>query len=124
MNKKIIYLVEKTTGSYEDRFTEIVKASFDREKIKKYISDKETEYKDIYEISKIWEKEWTKDESHKESFEEEESFIEYLKEKFPLDVERFGIEKLRQAYDLYERGILDDCPFYTTVEIEVDSDND
>lgn len=122
MNEKIIYLVKKTTGSYEDRFTEIVKASFDREKIKKYISDKETEYKDIYEISRLWKEKWAK--SNETLLDEEETFIEHLKENFPLDVERFGIEKLKQAYDLYERGVLNDCPFYTIEEVEVDSDND
>ena len=123
MENKIIYLVERTTGNYSDRFIEIVKAFDTSEKAAKYIKARDIEFFRIYEISEAWNKRWDLEISCKElSLDNFEDFFEFLMSYFPDDVEEYGEEKLKQAFELYERGILYDCgnSTYRTIPVEVE----
>ncbi len=116
-----IYLVEKTTGNYDDRFVEIVKAVKDRNKAEEYVKAKEVEYEGIYEISKLWDKEWDPIITELEiNFKTADDLIEFLKSQFPQCLVEFGVEKIKQAFDLYERGILYEYPNYCIIDIQVE----
>ena len=123
MENKIIYLVERTTGNYSDRFIEIVKAFDTSEKAAEYIEARNIEFFRIYEISEAWNKRWDPEISCKElSLDNFEDFFEFLMSYFPDDVENYGEEKLKQAFELYERGILYDCgnSTYRIIPVEVE----
>lgn len=123
MTGKTIYLVERITGNYSDRLVEIVKAFDTSEKAVEYIEAKDIEFFNIYEISEAWNKRWDPEISCKElSLDNFEDFFEFLVLYFPDDVEVFGKEKLKQAFELYERGILYDCgnSTYRTIPIKVE----
>lgn len=123
MENKIIYLVERTTGNYSDRFIEIVKAFGTSEKAAEYIKARDIEFFRIYEISEAWNKRWDPEISCKElSLDNFEDFFEFLMSYFPDDVEDYGEEKLKQAFELYKRGILYDCgnSTYRTIPVEVE----
>ena len=123
MENKIIYLVERTTGNYSDRFIEIVKAFDTSEKAAEYIKARDIEFFRIYEISDAWNKRWDPEISCKElSLDNFEDFFEFLMSYFPDDVEDYGEEKLKQAFELYKRGILYDCgnSTYRTIPVEVE----
>ena len=50
----------------------------------------------------------------------EDNFIEYLKTYFPDDFKKFGEDKLRFAFDLEERGQLDERAWYDIEEIIIE----
>lgn len=142
---KTIYLISKTVGEYEDRFTEIVKAKTSRESAEEFIEDQIKKYDVISEISESWNK-WTNglwklidpekiqktengekfvdDDIWEDILEKymgkEDNFIEYLKTYFPDDFEKFGEDKLRFAFDLEERGQLDERAWYDIEEIIIE----
>ena len=51
---KTIYLITKTVGEYEDRFTEIIKAKTTKESAEKFVSDQIEKYDSISEINESW----------------------------------------------------------------------
>lgn len=128
---KTIYLVEKTTGDYEDRFTEVIVAKTTRESAEQFIKEQEKLYELIEEIDKSWSKwhqylwEFVEDVSNPTLFDEvedkfmgkEDNFIEYIKTYFPEDFKTFGESRLRFAFDLEERGLLRESFYYTIQEV-------
>jgi len=126
-----IFLVEQTIGQYEDRYITIEKAFFDKTKAEEYIEKKNSQYEGLQLISEHWErfwdckiyevlidrsieipedKEW---ETYYSAIHDQDRFIKFIKEYFPEDYEKFGEEKIRFAHDLYERGQLNELPFYS-----------
>lgn len=128
MGKKIIYLIEKTVGSYEDRYVSIEGATRNKERAEKYIDHMNQVYSGLSEIEDVWDRYWDpKLVEVWESLEKEEGdytelidtvdmFLEFLKIHFPEDVEKFGEERLKVAFDSYERGELSEIPFYSLAE--------
>lgn len=128
MEKKVIYLIEKTVGSYEDRFQTIEGATRRKDRAEKYIEHMNQVYSSLSEISDYWDKYWdpkmyevwkslgNEDSDYTELIDTESKFLEFLKFYFPEDVERFGEEKLKVAFDSYERGELNEIPFYSLEE--------
>ena len=127
MKKKVIYLIEKTVGSYEDRFQTIEGATRRKDRAEKYIEHMNQVYSSLSEISDYWDKYWDpkmsevwksleKEGDYTELIETEDEFLEFLKSYFPEDVERFGEEKLKVAFDSYERGLLFQTPYYSLSE--------
>ena len=142
---KTIYLITKTVGEYEDRFTEIIKAKITKESAEKFVSDQIEKYDSISEINESWNN-WVKglwklvdpekiqktesgedfveDDVWEDTIEiymgKEDNFIEYLKTYFPDDFKKFGEDKLRFAFDLEERGQLDERAWYDIEEIIIE----
>lgn len=141
MEKKI-WVVEKTTGEYEDRFTEILIAKTTRESAEAFMNDQIKKYEGIHQISEFWDS-WEEyvwnlipdcdksvdekgesyvegdvlEEAKEKYLGDSESFISYIKKYFPNDFERFGEERLKFAFDLEERGLLDENTWYNITEV-------
>ena len=127
MGKKIIYLIERTEGSYSDRFETIVGATRNKERAEKYIEHMNQVYSSLSEIADYWDKYWDPKmyEIWKESGNEGDytdlidnvdMFLDFLRAYFPEDIDKFGEEKLKVAFDSYERGLLSETPYYSLGE--------
>lgn len=128
MSKKIIYLIEKTVGSYEDRYVSIEGATRCKDRAEKYIDHMNQVYSGLSEIEDVWDRYWDPklvdiwesmgktDGDYTELIDTVDMFLDFLKEYFPEDVKKFGEEKLKVAFDSYERGELSDIPFYSLAE--------
>ena len=58
MRKKTIYLIEKTVGSYEDRYVSIEGATRNKERAEKYIDHMNQVYSSLSEIDDFWARYW------------------------------------------------------------------
>lgn len=128
MSKKIIYLIEKTVGSYDDRFVSIEGATRCKDRAEKYIEHMNQVYSGLSEIEDIWDRYWDpklvevwkslgKDEGdYDDLIDTVDMFLDFLRTYFPEDVEKFGEERLKVAFDSYERGELSEIPFYSLTE--------
>ena len=125
--KKVIYLIEKTIGSYEDRFETIEGATRNRDRAEKYIEHMNQVYSSLSEISDHWDREWDpklykiweesgKEGDYTELIDTVELFLDFLRLYFPEDIEKFGEERLKVAFDSYERGLLSETPYYSLGE--------
>ena len=125
--KKVIYLIEKTVGSYEDRFETIEGATRNRDRAEKYIEHMNQVYSGLSEISDHWDRDldpklyeiWEesgKEGDYTELIDTVELFLDFLRLYFPEDIEKFGEEKLKVAFDSYERGLLSETPYYSLGE--------
>ena len=126
-----IYLIEQTIGQYEDRYITVVKAFKDEKMAEDYVKEMNSKYEGISEISDYWDREWNSkvyslfvktepglsiDEAMIDCdriIQDIDAFLEFIKEHFPEDYKKFGEEKIRFAHDLYERGQLNEIPFYS-----------
>ena len=130
MSKESIYLIERTIGSYNDRYVEIVGATRRKDRAEKYIDHMNQVYSGLSEINDYWDKYWDpkmyevwksnnsedKDGDYTEIIDTVDMFLNFLRMYFPEDIEKFGEEKLKVAFDSYERGELNEIPFYSLSE--------